>query len=178
MENLNNKENNHKIAKFMGYIYHHKGIDIDFSDCGGIYDRKEIFSKIPIISEDYPDSDQHYFADIPNPDYNKPETEESVWNPDLKTISWASLNNEQYIYDLKYDSSWNELMPVLEKIENMGHKTIIGGGDFWDNYCNIMYGVSTKYHGEIKNRGTGSTKLIAVYNAIIQFIDWYDLNKK
>lgn len=73
-----------------------------------------------------------------------------------------------------YDRHWELLMPVVEKIEKMEHKTIIGGGDYWGNYCNIMYGVSLKETDDTKAMGQGDSKIEAVYKAVVQFIQWYN----
>ncbi len=110
---------NRLIAEFLGYKYYHAGIDIDYSDCGGIYDRKEIFSKVPIISQDFPENDQYYFAELPNPDYksDKPVT---TWNTHIETISWSTINSGKWITDLDYHSDWNSLMKVVEAIESLG----------------------------------------------------------
>ena len=63
------KEGNRKLAEFMGYTFYHKGVDIDTSDIGGIYERFEVFSKVPIMVDEYPEEDQYYFSDFPNPDF-------------------------------------------------------------------------------------------------------------
>ncbi len=143
------KVGNRLIAEFLGYKYYHAGIDIDYSDCGGIYDRKEIFSKAPILSKDYPDSDQYYFADLPNPDYNNPSFV-TKWRTDFKTLSWDSLNSGQWITDLDYHSNWNSLMNVVEAIESLG--------DDWnpdtENYHII---ISKRYTRVIYDWGTYST---------------------
>lgn len=109
------KEGNRMIAEFMGYTYYHPGIDIDTSDCGGLYERFEIFSKIPIEVDEYPEDDQYYFKDLPNPDYkNKNSTR---WNSYLEFLGWNNINRSEFIMDLKYHCDWNELMPVCKKIK-------------------------------------------------------------
>ena len=108
------KAGNKLIAEYMGYKYHHPGIDIDESDCGGIYTRREIFSKIPIESQDFPEQDQYYFKDVKNPDYGNENPKR--WRSDWEFLSWSSIYNDQYIADPTYDSDWNELMPVCKKI--------------------------------------------------------------
>lgn len=90
---------------------------------------------------------------------------------DWYLASWSVEGFHQYLVDeIKYHSSWDWLMPVVEKIESMGHKTIIGGGDFWGNYCNILHS-----NGSLdKAMGQGETKIEAVYKSIVEFILWYN----
>lgn len=110
MIKLTQEEGNAIIAKFMGYEYYEPGVLVDYSDCGGIYDSVNVYSKTPILVDDYGDG-QKYFADVPNPDYknnNNPK-----WNRDLETLSWATLN--EYITELKYHDSWDWLMPAIKK---------------------------------------------------------------
>lgn len=76
------------------------------------------------------------------------------------------------LQDLQYHSDWSWLMPVVDKIESMGHKTIIGGGDHWGHYCNIMFNLETP-DGDTKALGQGKTKIEAVYKAVCDFIHWY-----
>ncbi len=81
------------------------------------------------------------------------------------------------ISEFKYDSSMDWLMPVLERIEAMGYKTIIGGGDSWGNYCNINYGISLMESSETKAMGQGDTKMEAIFEAVAEFIEWYNKKK-
>jgi hypothetical protein len=111
------KEGNILIAEFMGYKYYHPHVDVDYSDCGGIWDRVEVFSKVPIEVNEYPEDNQYYFKKLPNPDYKS--TQPKHWRNDLDEIPWDSLNSDNYITELKYDSDWNELIPVVEKIESI-----------------------------------------------------------
>lgn len=106
------KEGNRLIAEFMGYIYYHKGVDIDFSECGGIYDRCEIFSKVPILVNEYPENDEYTFKEVPNPDFGKEKPDR--WNPSIEFLDWGNLN--EYKTELKYHNDWNKLMPVYIKI--------------------------------------------------------------
>ena len=70
--------------------------------------------------------------------------------------------------ELRYDTSWDWLMPVVEKIEsikicNKGGAAVIINGTL----CQIN-GIS---HIE-------STKIKAVYSAVIHFIKWYNAKKE
>lgn len=157
------RKTNKAIAKFMGYTFYHQGIDIDDSDCGGIYTRIEVFSKIPILVNEYPDADQYYFKDVPNPDYRVENSKR--WRNDKEFLGWNTLNYDQYITELNYHCSWNELMHVVKKIEDLGFEvqiktnlTIISGNGFSEKF----------YHED---------KLPITYKAITAFINWYNTNK-
>lgn len=78
--------------------------------------------------------------------------------------------------DLLYDSSWDWLMPVVEKIES------ITLGE--DNSFNIMIGATTycviqDSNGECYEmiHNGEETKLLCVYKAVVEFIKWYNENK-
>lgn len=91
-----------------------------------------------------------------------------------------------YLHQMEYHSSWDWLMPVVEKIEAMGHKTIIGGGDYWGNYMNILFGKNEKEHRELlltvdaetKAMNKGDSKIEAVYSTVVDFIKWYNQQKQ
>lgn len=79
--------------------------------------------------------------------------------------------------ELKYHSSWDWLMPVVEKIEE-NHKTVIAISYWGDkHYMNIMTGVGlmrSTLDNPSKFMGVGETKIQAVYSAVTQFITWYN----
>lgn len=68
---------------------------------------------------------------------------------------------------------WELLMPVVERIERMGYMTVIGGGSAWGYYMNIIYNGEDK-NGDTKAVGRGKTKIESVYNAVIEFIEYYN----
>lgn len=78
---------------------------------------------------------------------------------------------------VKYHSSWDWLIPVVEKIEGMGydtqiHRTIL------DDYighelCIAVEGKDT-YEDGFDVIGRGSNKMEATYNGVTQFILWYN----
>lgn len=92
------KESNKLIAVFMGYEYYHPAVDIDRSDIGGLYERLEVFSQIPIETDEYPEDDQYYIKD-------------GWWKKALD-------NRADYFFEAKYHESWDWLIPVVEKIYN------------------------------------------------------------
>lgn len=72
--------------------------------------------------------------------------------------NWYNITD---VADLKYHTSWDWLMPVVEKIEDNGAVTVIKNG------CKIE---------TLDNEFTtcGETTLISVYAAVVQFINWYN----
>lgn len=65
---------------------------------------------------------------------------------------------------VKYNSSWDWLMSVVEKIESLG------------NYGFTIYRNSTNINGlpiELANT-RGTTKIEAVYNACVEFVKYYN----
>jgi hypothetical protein len=72
-------------------------------------------------------------------------------------------NNMCYgIDELKYDTDWNWLMPVVERIESLGIVVEIR-----ENVCYIE--TSLGNYSELED-----TKLQATYKAVVKFINWYN----
>lgn len=119
-------------------------------------------------------------------------------NPITKRI-YNSVNSEDYnecwtkvaLY-VKYNSSWDWLMPVVDKIESLkgdnafkdnpyivlkrDHVEIFwwrlyeGEFIFWDNYRGLD---GTTY----KHVNQENTKISALFRAIVEFLKWYNKNK-
>lgn len=85
----------------------------------------------------------------------------------------------------KYDSDWNWLMEVVEKIESLGYRTLTENECFMitknklepfdvrskDDYSTIFSDNYEINHYE-------STKLTNTYTAIVEFIKWYNEQNK
>ena len=78
---------------------------------------------------------------------------------------------------VKYDTDWNWLMSVVEKIESIVWEEIN------DTSFNVTIG-ATSYcviqdnnGGMIEIIGEGKSKLESVYNACVEFVKWYNKNK-
>ena len=71
---------------------------------------------------------------------------------------------------MRYNSSWNWLMEVVEKIESLGNDILITS-----NYIQITYDKGEKF---ITIELEGNIKIFAVYNACIEFIKWYNKQNK
>ena len=153
----------------MGFI-HHEVVDIDYSDCGGIYTRTDVYSKTPIHAVHYSEHDIHYL--------------ENDWVPEVGSVIYG---------ELKYDSSFEWIHKVIEKIESLGYYTTIcyrkgGEGNFHQMIIldknqenNII--AETLYHAvdEDKNiaiawinEAEKKTKLEAIYRAVVNFIKYYN----
>lgn len=67
-----------------------------------------------------------------------------------------------------YKSSWNQLMPVVEKIESLGIVSV----RIHANYCTIKEHVErgTMFHCGSMDR---HTKISATWETVIQFIQWH-----
>lgn len=161
------QKNNDLIRNFMGLIYH-EVVEIDYSDCGGLYTRTSVYSSTPILVED-----QFYLKE--------------EWKPAPDTI----------FGNLKYDSSLDWLLPVITKIESLGYRNSITyrqSGDsffhemlFYDkdyDYLSIVAETYAPAIGEEQSiaiewidNAEKKTKLEAVYRAVINFIKFYNLKQ-
>lgn len=73
--------------------------------------------------------------------------------------------------NLKYHNSWDWLMPVVDKIENMQQ---MGAQAYIDISA---FKITASFNYEQNGRYfTGNDKIEAVYSAVIQFIKWYNSN--
>tara|TARA_R110000751_G_scaffold39007_1_gene93060 strand:- start:372 stop:671 length:300 start_codon:yes stop_codon:yes gene_type:complete len=73
---------------------------------------------------------------------------------------------------LQYHTSWEWLMPVVEKIEEAGYYVLIGLQQ--DSLITAVYqNNSDKFICE----GWGAKKKIGTYKAVVEFIKWYNENK-
>ena len=73
---------------------------------------------------------------------------------------------------MKYHSSWDWLMPIIEKIEGLGFEVLIGRIS-----CNINKILDRENPIASFVCGDISRKIEIVYEAITEFINWYNKNK-
>lgn len=72
-------------------------------------------------------------------------------------------------HDLKFHTSWDWLMPVVEKIESLGYIVSLT-----NKACHILMNGKTLFDKPMQF--ISSTKIEATYNAVIEFINWYNSN--
>ena len=74
--------------------------------------------------------------------------------------------------DFKYNTSWDWLMPVVEKIEGIGASVIIGRF-----FCEIKYIDALNQEKQFEVRIASGIKINAVTSAVVNFIKWYNENQ-
>lgn len=80
-------------------------------------------------------------------------------------------------YSLPYHSSWNLLMPVVEKIEGLFHGGLVVYIKDKRAYIEVDTQASITFDiPEVPQCYSGfcETKLLAVYATVIEFIKWYN----
>lgn len=99
-------------------------------------------------------------------------------------LLWADWDG---LHSTKYHTSWDWLMPVIEKIESI---PIVENVRIAESFVNIQVvnkdGIShttfqifyTNNGRYFKQEDDLETKIQAVYQAVTQFIQWYNLNDK
>lgn len=98
----------------------------------------------------------------------KEQTLKKVWVYPLKN---PSGNTEFYaLKDLKFHSSWDWLMPVVDKIERLGYL-------FFISDLKIEYAHRKEYPSVSYNFFIPSSKLTATWVVVVYFISLYNQNK-
>jgi len=69
---------------------------------------------------------------------------------------------------LRFDTSWDWLMPVVERIEKLGHHVAIETGFVEIGNDDVPVGV---WHED------GDNKIKLTYIAVVEFINWYNEQK-
>ena len=70
--------------------------------------------------------------------------------------------------EMRYDTSWDWLMPVVQKIENLGYELIIA-----ESRCKINHNTDHSIEEAINIDIIGS-KIEATYQAVVEFIKEYN----
>lgn len=73
-----------------------------------------------------------------------------------------------------YKTSWDCIMPVLERIEELEGMDRV---DIFYRNCQITYSDESNEYlrgGKDCNGIKGETKLLAVYQSVVEFIEWYN----
>ena len=98
-------------------------------------------------------------------DTNFPIHPNDIWLPTHGIVNCATIESGNGRI-IQYHTSWDWLMPVVEKIENFNDGCTLCIIE--DERCHI----NTQTNFEVDS--VGYTKIEAVYNAIIEFIKWYN----
>jgi len=78
--------------------------------------------------------------------------------------AWDEIIDQYVPADMKFNISWDWLMPVVEKIEHLkGCHVIITTSLL----CEIFH------FGKLVNNRSGDTKIESVYNAVVDFVKYY-----
>jgi len=75
-------------------------------------------------------------------------------------------DDDLILSDLKFDTDWNWLMRVVEKIENLGNDVLITS-----NYIQITYNKGEEF---IVIELEGNIKIQAVHSAVVEFVKLYN----
>jgi hypothetical protein len=100
--------------------------------------------------------------------------------PDSK--SFVTRKGNTHLNSLEYHTSWDWLMPVVEKIQDVEIvknrvKRTAANVQIFYKACFIEYSPDEESgddNGEFKIQTKGDTKLEAVYKAVVEFIKWYN----
>lgn len=113
-------------------------------------------------------------------------------HPSFLHQEWTNTTGGSYedstIYcetELQYNTSWDWLMPVVEKIsepEVKEDKIIRSGADVKILYkaCHLHFQPDEDFEDcdEFKIQTQGETKIESVYKAVVQFIRWHNTQSK
>ena len=114
-----------------------------------------------------------------------------IYHPDyVSTKHWFKFperKSEVRDNELRYHSSWDSLMPVVEKIEMSPVKRTeyIGGNSDYCNLKTIWSSLSkecyAKFQSETDDKifssASSENKIEAVWEAVIEFIKWYNIQQ-
>lgn len=108
----------------------------------------------------------------PNPKDQITETMNTTENNKLiaEFMDYPDLGTKGDFFYLKYNKSWDWLMPAVDKIDSILSD---------DNLVTITYNrcLIEWYEEGITFEGLGNTKIEATFNAVVEFAKWYKENK-
>lgn len=108
-------------------------------------------------------------------DYELPSTIEMIGESDLHYCSDCGndlhYKHSIFLNEMLFHSSWNWLMEVVEKIEDLNYSIEMNKQEENDYQCLII-------KKDIKVQTFSEIKIQAVYQAVIQFITWYNQQQK
>lgn len=162
---MNTTEKNKLIAEFMGF------------------NLKEVKLSPIELTENSIELNKYYFDTVNQKMFKCTRTAfPLVIVQDTKEYYSANINNckEVLFDDLKYNSDWNWLMEVVQKIEKLSINE-----DLYSFYVGIstvgtLIQPKTKLNypnndcGGINERFEGGSKIENTYNACVEFVKWYN----
>jgi hypothetical protein len=80
-------------------------------------------------------------------------------------------SDEYIVTSLEYRSSWDWLMPVVEKIEEQLNAPV----HIWSDECKMKPFYDVEFH---KDGGKGFSKINAVWLCVVEVIKWYNEQKQ
>lgn len=101
------------------------------------------------------------------------------YDPDTRVLGLNIPHMDDQWFDIKeiqYHTSWDWLMPVVEKIESLGYDTDICG-----NNCMISEGTPQGDGGKYFRAMIDVDKypkIVSVYEAVVEFIHWHNSQKQ
>lgn len=111
----------------------------------------------------------------------KLHTLDMVYSCDTKNPTIDDICEKgDFVRLMHYHTSWDWLMPVVEKIESLGVSTDIHYfakpkiEQFGFNIGSTFIGYNLDYD----NSSTGKTKIETAYISVVKFIKWYNKNHK
>jgi len=92
-------------------------------------------------------------------------------------VSYIGCNGEEGYFDyedMQYHTSWNWLMPVVEKIENIkdSENNYAFSFDIGRDFCVIFHNDLTQ--NTITAKSEHNNKIKSVWLAVVEFIKWYN----
>lgn len=103
-----------------------------------------------------------------------------VANTNERVRVYISPKTKGRVILTKYDTSWDWLMPVVEKINEEGYSVDIYGHKFTNlGMLNTINGcLIESWNGKgIAAYMGNKTKIGFTYAAVVEFIKWYNINK-
>ena len=96
------------------------------------------------------------------------QNNEGFWGFE-NTPNHKTWNNDRFLDCTKYDTDWNWLMEVVEKIESLTYK----GFNIYVDITTLTFIHTEESNLEIAEV-FGGTKIENTYNACVQFVQWYN----
>ncbi len=106
---------------------------------------------------------------------NKDGEETPFYNLPIELHNHLGIIQHIPLEGFVFDTDWNWLILVVEKIESIKIESYKVRVDIYFNCCSIA---PTHWQELITIYGDKETKIQAIYNACVSFVKWYNLNKQ